>query len=219
MKCCISTAFKHSSRFATVTSPIAVLLFPSTHTYLPFPFHIEGECSSWPSVLFRMTSSCLHERVIRRAIICSLAVLLLSLTQVLTSQQQQHLQKQKQLPSFRQQEGSIFKQRNLLGILPECKMWELCQCLWTETYLLCSFRRSACGVVCYFNKEWYVLNFHGILGRTEFVQWNQLSCRGEVKQVASDSGDAGQFPPDYFTLQQRRHGASECFIQFNFPRC
>ncbi|VBB35000.1 unnamed protein product, partial [Acanthocheilonema viteae] len=91
-----------------------------------------------------------NELFIRRAIICSLAIFLISAIQMvrLSSKEQQ----QKQFVSLQQQQIINFQRRKLLGILPECKI-------------------------------------------------------NETNRSVINSNDAGQFPPDQFTLEQRRHGA------------
>ncbi|CAG9536629.1 unnamed protein product [Cercopithifilaria johnstoni] len=93
-----------------------------------------------------------NESFIRRAVICSLAIFLVSATQMirLSSKEQQKLQKQ--FIPLPQQQTLNFQRRKLLGILPECKI-------------------------------------------------------NEMNRTVTDSKDAGQFPPDQFTLEQRRHGA------------
>ncbi|KAM3720527.1 Sodium/potassium/calcium exchanger [Dirofilaria immitis] len=95
-----------------------------------------------------------NESFIRRAIICSLAIFLISAIQMirLNSEEQQKLQKQ--FVSFQQQEMINFQRRKLLGILPKCKISN-------ET----------------------------------------------IRTIVVDSNDVGQFPPDQFTLEQRRRGA------------
>ncbi|VDK85096.1 unnamed protein product [Onchocerca ochengi] len=96
-----------------------------------------------------------NESFIRRAIICSLVIFLISAIQMirLNSEEQQQLSKQLiTLQQQQQQQSKNFQRRKLLSILPECKI-------------------------------------------------------NETKRAVIDSNDAGQFPPDQFTLEQRRHGA------------
>uniref|UniRef100_A0A1I7VES5 Na_Ca_ex domain-containing protein n=1 Tax=Loa loa TaxID=7209 RepID=A0A1I7VES5_LOALO len=93
-----------------------------------------------------------NETFIRRAIICSLAIFLVSAIQMVRLSSEEQEQVQKQLISLQQQQTINFQQRKLLGILPECRI-------------------------------------------------------NETKRIVIDSNDAGQFPPDQFTLEQRRHGA------------
>ncbi|VDM91755.1 unnamed protein product [Litomosoides sigmodontis] len=85
-----------------------------------------------------------NESFIRRAIICSLVIFLMSAVQIVRLSSREHQQLQ--------QETLNFQRRKLLGILPECKI-------------------------------------------------------NETKPIVIDPNDVSQFPPDQFTLEQRRHGA------------
>uniref|UniRef100_A0A0R3RQD1 Sodium/calcium exchanger membrane region domain-containing protein n=1 Tax=Elaeophora elaphi TaxID=1147741 RepID=A0A0R3RQD1_9BILA len=114
-----------------------------------------------------MRNCCFNESFIRRAIICSLAIFMVSAIQMvrLSSEEQQQLQKQ--LVPIQQQQIINFQRRKLLGILPQCKMTAICPLMELMIY-------------CYSNG---------------------------TKRTVANSNDAGQFPPDQFTLEQRRHGA------------